>query len=140
MDIFAVAIVGAVATIAGGVFGFLAVRRKSSGRIDTTEAVTLWTEGTVLRQELRDEIVRLRGEAAQLRVEAVQLRSELALAVKDCVELRAQFAALHEEANLMRRENAEYRRITHELGRENVDIRRRLGYGAEDDLENGPTA
>jgi hypothetical protein len=34
---------------------YFAVRRKNSGRVDTTEAGVLWQEATAIRRELRDD-------------------------------------------------------------------------------------
>lgn len=59
----------AVAAAAVTAFGaYWAVRRGSSGKIKTTEAVTLWDEADKLRAAYRDEASRLREEMTALRI------------------------------------------------------------------------
>lgn len=53
-----------VAAISGLVTWKVA-KRSASGAIDTSEASTLWDEGTTMRQELRVEVVGLRAQLAE---------------------------------------------------------------------------
>ena len=66
-------------------------RRQRSGRIDSSEAETLWAEGQAMRQELRLETVQLRAEVLALRSEAVASRNESA-------SMRIELATLREES------------------------------------------
>jgi predicted RNase H-like nuclease (RuvC/YqgF family) len=49
-------ILGIIAAVAVPVFGYLAVVRRASGRIQTTEASKLWDEAAMLRKDYRAEI------------------------------------------------------------------------------------
>lgn len=75
-DLIAGSIAG-VAGIATGIFGWLTSRRKSSGRVDTSEASQLWNEAQQFRallladkqkvEEQRDRLIEIqRNETAEL--------------------------------------------------------------------------
>lgn len=71
-------LLGILGTVAGAVVTYLVARRQRSGAVATSEAATLWAEGTQMRRELRDEVVALREEVKRLRDEVDTLRRELA--------------------------------------------------------------
>lgn len=83
-----VGIAGVVATLAGILSTYLLTRRKMSGRIATSEASTLWSEGQAMRKELRDEAAQLRAEVATLRRETVTMRSAMNALQVEIVHLR----------------------------------------------------
>jgi len=57
---------------------WLIARRAKSGRIDTSEAATLWAESQAIRTELREELAELRRENENLRRENADLKMEVA--------------------------------------------------------------
>lgn len=65
------------------------VRRTKSGRIDTTEAATLWKESNDMRKELRDEVVDLKEQLTEARHEIGSQRNELELLRQRVKELEA---------------------------------------------------
>lgn len=73
---------GVVAAISGLVT-WLVARRASSGSIDTSEAATLWDEGTVMRRELREEVVSLRQRLAEAIAAITTLNLQIAGARRD---------------------------------------------------------
>lgn len=62
-------VVGIVAAVAANALTFLVARRKSSGRVVTTEAEELWQESSSIRKELREEINLMRSELQTVRRE-----------------------------------------------------------------------
>lgn len=77
---------GLVGALAAAVGAWAVAKRQRSGKIDTTEAETLWAEGQAMRKELREEnlalraeILALRAEVTAWRVEAVALRAKVDL-------------------------------------------------------------
>lgn len=71
----AIVTVSAAAIASGGTYW--AVRRTKSGKIDTTEAGTLWLQAEAMRKELRDEVVDLKEQLREARSEIVVLRGRL---------------------------------------------------------------
>lgn len=80
---------GGVALIAGIVAALIAavgsfgaswylIRRQRSGRIDTSEAASLWKESTSLRTELRDRVAHLEAELTSLRVQNAAQATQIA--------------------------------------------------------------
>ncbi len=86
----AIPIVGVVVT---PLLSYLVSRRKSSGRINTTEAATLWEEAEKMREAYREEAIQLRTEAAGLRAEVAALRGEVSALTASIAELRSEAAA-----------------------------------------------
>jgi len=97
---------------AAAVSGFVAwkkARRSTSGAIDTSEAATLWDEGTIMRQELRAEVASLKAQLIEavtaitaLNRDVALSREETALARKETqqsryetLQLMKQIAGLH---------------------------------------------
>jgi hypothetical protein len=66
-----------VGTAIGGVAAYLAARRKGSGKVDTTDAGTLWGASEDFRKDQATEITSLRSDNAALRAENAQLRNRL---------------------------------------------------------------
>lgn len=56
---------------------YIIVRRQSSGRIATSEAVSLWAESQAMRKDLREEVRDLRIQLAQNREEIDRLRTRV---------------------------------------------------------------
>lgn len=97
-------VLAALTAISASLVTWLVARRRTSGRVDTTEASTLWQEGAAMRAELRDETVSLRAEMVRMRDEAVVLRSEASTLRGEASSLRDEMAALRAESALLREE------------------------------------
>ncbi len=67
--------VGGIVTV---IATYLVARRQSSGRIDTSDAASLWLESQSMRADLRAEVVALRAEVVALRAE-VQTQAAMIL-------------------------------------------------------------
>jgi hypothetical protein len=86
-------------------------KRNTSGTIDTSEAASLWTESTTIRNELRVEIIGLREQLkeatrsisdlmAQIRAgneATAAAREETRLSRAETATLRLEVAAVHDE-------------------------------------------
>lgn len=57
-------VVGLTGAVGVPLVTWVVARRGRSGRIDTSEAADLWAESQAMRQELRDEVSRLRADLA----------------------------------------------------------------------------
>ena len=55
-------LVAIVAALSAPLFAYLAAARKLSGKIQTSEASSLWAEASNLRKEYKEEVTRLRAE------------------------------------------------------------------------------
>ena len=82
---------------------YLGLRRTKSGRVNATDAETLWAEAERMRQIYRDEAASLRVEGLSMREEVFELRREVSMLRAEAVELRAQ---------LTQRESAADRKAT----------------------------
>src|SRR5688572_29122432 len=77
-EVITIAIIGAA--FGGGGLSqlttWLLAKRTRSGHVETSEAAEVWTEGRKIREELRTELIDLRGSVDQLRAENTSLRIE----------------------------------------------------------------
>lgn len=64
-----VALVAFFGTVATGLTTWFVARRQASGKVETTEAASLWTESANIRQELRNEAKELRDRVTTLEKE-----------------------------------------------------------------------
>lgn len=96
-----VAIAGLLAAMVGSLVTWLISRRTKSGKIDTSEAATLWDEGTKMRLELRKEVT--------------SLKSQLSEAITAVTELNQEIKAARLEAERAREETRQSRAETREL-------------------------
>lgn len=64
-------------SLAVGVSAYMVARRQNSGRVETSDAATLWAESQAMRKELRDEVASLRREVSEMAAEIRGLRSEI---------------------------------------------------------------
>jgi hypothetical protein len=126
-------ILGVVGAAISAVGAYALARRQRSGKVDTTEAATLWAEGQAMRKELRDETIVLRDEGVALRLEAIAMREEAAvmraelLALRtESVGLRAESAAMREEMVVSRVESVALREETMACRKEVIVLRKRL--------------
>lgn len=91
MEVLAPLAVLFAAIITAGVTWFIA-KRKSSGKISTSEAADLWAESRAIREEYKNDRVALKEEVSALRKE-----------VRDChdesKEYKARIEALERGAN-----------------------------------------
>lgn len=69
-------------------------KRQRSGRVDTSEAASLWAESQAMRQELRAEVVASRTEISSLRTELVEVRAALAAVRAEADRYREESATL----------------------------------------------
>jgi predicted RNase H-like nuclease (RuvC/YqgF family) len=69
------ALVGVAVTAFGG---YIIAKHQRSGKIDTTDADTLWQEGKDLREFLKDRIRALEAEVKDLKFEVRELKLEIA--------------------------------------------------------------
>lgn len=85
-----------IVAILGVVFAplltYLIAARKLSGKIQTSEAGDLWEEASKLRQEYREEAIRLSGEIAILRRRLEHCESVM----QENIDLRQQIKELRE--------------------------------------------
>lgn len=95
-----VAVGGAAIT---AVTTYLINRRTSSGRIDTTEAATLWEEARSVRQELRAEVVQLRSDIKDSQEKVDRLEDQHLQCLQESNELRTQVADLTQQVKLLER-------------------------------------
>lgn len=102
----------AVALISG-LFTLLVARRTKSGKIDTSEAASLWVEGNAMRKELRDEVVFLKGELKDAITAINNLNTEIR-------KSRAETAKLRED-NL--RQNGEMQKLLNHIEELHKDVR-----------------
>lgn len=68
-----------IGTLAGVAATYIVARRRSSGRIATSEAADLWQASESIRHDLSEDVKTLRLEVASLRAENIALRAEMAL-------------------------------------------------------------
>jgi predicted RNase H-like nuclease (RuvC/YqgF family) len=84
------AIFGLAGVIVTAVVSYFVARRNSSGRVDTSDAKTLWEEADKLRVAYRTEIKDLRIEVTSLRSEVSKLQTELNTLHATAISLRAE--------------------------------------------------
>lgn len=88
--------------LVGGIFGTVLTqavlvyiaRRSKSGRVDTSEAATLWAESQSIRGELRARVVALEERVEELQVANETLRGENHTLRREVAELRASLEGL----------------------------------------------
>lgn len=110
-----IAVASVLVALVSGIVTWLVSRRAKSGKIDTSEAVTLWDEGTVMRRELRDEVESLRKQLAESGAqlaEAVKAIGDLNLEIRHS---RSETAASRLETASSRLETAASREETQKL-------------------------
>lgn len=91
------ALIAILAAVVSATATYLAVRRKTSGNVGTSEASDLWAESQAMRRELRDEASELRREVATLRTEAVDLRATMTTLLNQISHLRDENGHLTEQ-------------------------------------------
>lgn len=69
-------IAAAAAPIIAALVTYIIAKRKTSGKIITSEAAQLWQESQNMRQELRDEVKELRTIINELRLRIKELEDE----------------------------------------------------------------
>jgi len=88
------AVVPLIGIIVAPLLTYLVARRRSSGRIDTTEAATLWTEAEKLRKLYQDEAERLRKELTGVQEQLATLSAEITVLRKEIAIWQDKAAAL----------------------------------------------
>lgn len=111
-------VLGLAGAVISGIVALRVAKLPRTGRIDTTEAETLWAEGQAMRKELRDEAENCRGEVTALRTEMVAVRAEASVMRQELVAirqegivLRAESVALREEMVTLREESVLLRKV-----------------------------
>ena len=129
-------VLGVIGAAITGAVAYAVARRQRSGKIDTTEAETLWAEGQAMRRELRDEaetcrqeVLALRSEMVAVRAEASVMRQELVAIRQEGIVLRAESVALREEMVTLREESVLLRKL---------DLKERLAGQLAEAEEAGP--
>ncbi len=126
-------LLGVIGAVISGAVAFAVARRQRSGRIDTTEAETLWAESQAMRTELRNEAETCRGEVSALRTEMVAVRAEASVMREEMVTLRQEGIVLRAESVSLREEMVTLREESVLLRK--VDLKERF----EERLREGPT-
>lgn len=98
------ALIGIVGAVTTGVVTWLVARRQRSGRINTTEAETLWEERRLMAVENREANDRIRADLLVTREELAATRKELAATREESAALRAELAASRIESAAVRNE------------------------------------
>lgn len=99
-------ILGVVGAAFSALAAYAIAKRQRSGKIDSSEAETLWAEGQQMRQELRAETVTLREEVLALRSEAVAARNESSAMRLELATLREESTETHKAMETLRTECA----------------------------------
>lgn len=128
-------ILGVVGAVISGAVAYTIAKRQRSGRIDTTEAETLWAESQAMRKELRDEAEICRAEVSTLRTEMVAIRTESAAMREELVALRQEGIVLRAESVSLREEMVTLREESVLLRK--VDLQERLDERLADERPAG---
>ncbi len=101
------AVFGAVGIIAGPLIGWAVARRSKSGRVETTEAESLWAEGrdfraTVIAEatRLRDRVIVLEADAVNSFNDSLTMRRDLDSARRDVEDARSDAHRLRSQVAL----------------------------------------
>jgi len=86
---------------------WLVARRTTSGRIDTTEAATLWDEGTQMRLELRNEVLSLKLQLTEAIAAITSLNHEIKASRAETEYARSETRRSREETRMSRAETRE---------------------------------
>lgn len=88
MDAWIAAAFGVAGTVVAAIFGYLTAARKTSGKIDTTEAATLWAQmsAALLREDTRNKLLEARVDELSRKVG--ELETKLATAEIELAEAR----------------------------------------------------
>ena len=78
MTLLLTVLIGLGAALVSSGVTYLIARQTHSGKVETTDASTLWEASEEIRKELRADLVVVREEMVVLRAEHVQCRQELA--------------------------------------------------------------
>jgi hypothetical protein len=71
------ALVGLVGTLAGMAVTWVVATRKSSGKVEHSEAAVLWEASESIRHDLTAQVATLTADVVALRTEIKELRIEL---------------------------------------------------------------
>lgn len=82
-DAWVTGVVGGVTALVVAASTWFGIRRGTSGRVQTTNAETLWEAAEQIRGELRTEVLSLRSEVGPLRVEVAGLREKVSILTRD---------------------------------------------------------
>ena len=84
-----VALAAATGAVVTGLCGYVVVRRTASGKVETSDAKTLWDAAEAIRKELRDELVMVRARLAGLEVEHAACKDRIADLESQVARLRS---------------------------------------------------
>lgn len=90
--------------LAAAVSGFVAwkiSRRSTSGAINTSEAATLWDEGTTMRQELRAEVIALKAQLIEAIAAITSLNHEITRSRQETEAAREETRKSREETRVL---------------------------------------
>lgn len=119
---FALGLLGFIAAAAAGFFAYLSQRRKTSGRVPTTEAEVLWQESSAIRREAVERAQMLQGQLDDLRDAHTILE-------RKCIDQDREIADL-------RKENNDNHRVMTIMRNELIELRSKLGMPPNHKLED----
>jgi len=90
-------IVAALLGVAGvgvtAIVTYVVARRTTSGRVETSEAATLWAASEQMRKELRDELVAARAQVIELLRQNESLHRQITELLEEIDRLQKRLAA-----------------------------------------------
>lgn len=87
-----------------GYFGYMIAKRTKSGQIDTSEAATLWVEGTAMRGELRNELASAKDQLERTNIRLVEAIDAISELNREIRRTRQETEAAREETRISREE------------------------------------
>jgi predicted nuclease with TOPRIM domain len=81
-------IIGAFGVVATACSAFFIARRTTRGTVSTTEAATLWSESTRIRQELAERAATLQMECDRLRAKVSEVEGRCLVLEREIVRCR----------------------------------------------------
>ncbi len=101
METVAAAVVALLAAVGAAVVSFFGIRRRTSGRIATTETKTLWDELTeelaIVREDLREAREEMRAMRELYATETRELRESERQCQLELAKMKADVSALRRE-------------------------------------------
>jgi hypothetical protein len=104
-------VLAAGAAVSGGGMTWLVARRRSSGTVATSEASDLWTEGQLMRADLRAEVVSLRDDVQRLGTQLDEMRRDFAIVNTTSDTVREENAQLRQDNQALRDQVARLREL-----------------------------
>ena len=110
-----IALAAVAAAAVTGTVTWKIAKRSTSGAINTSEAATLWDEGTTMRQELREEVVALKAQVTEAMAAIVGLNADIRLSRQETEAAREETRKSREETRMLMLQIASLHRETREV-------------------------